>query len=1066
MIDSTIRILKGKRESLKKRNCIAVLCLLLFFPSFSLQATSSEIDKVEQNRTANLKGNIRDSGGDPLAGATVQLKGSTRGVIADVDGNFEFPDCPVGSVLVVSFIGMESIEQVYQGERTINFVMKYLTDELEEVEVVAFAKQKKESVLASISTVKPAELKVPSSNLTTAFAGRVAGLISYQTTGEPGQDNASFFIRGITTFGAEAKKDPLILIDGIELGSDDLARLNTDDIASFSIMKDATATALYGARGANGVILVTTKEGKEGKAKFSARLENSFSSATKKVELADPVTYMRMQNEAIKTRDPLGLLLYPEEKIVMTERGLYPDIFPSTDWYDTMFEDVINNQRANLSVSGGGKVAKYYVAANITRDQGNLKIDKRNNFNSNINLMKYNFRSNVNINLTESTELIARLSANFDEYSGPIDGGSGMYKKVIQANPVLFKPYYEPDEQFSYAKHILFGNYGNASYINPYAESLKGYKDYGKNTMIVSFELKQDFNKFLEGLTSRAMFNFNRFSEYNVVREYNPFYYSISSYDLQKNTYKLQRLNPETGTEFINYSPKERYINSTFYVEASTEYNRSFDDQHNVNALVVYTLRDYKVGVADNLQLSLPARNIGLAGRFAYNFDSRYFAEFNFGYNGSERFSANNRYGFFPSIGAAWMVSNESFFEPLKSIFPQFKLKGTYGLVGNDAIGDWRDRFYYLSEVDMYADRPVNWGTQLNYNPGGVDMVRYANDRIGWETAYKTNIGAEISTVFGLSANIDLFKETRKNILLNRVIPSTMGVIPEVKANLGEAMGQGVDVELNYEKIVSNNLWFTGRGTFTFATSEALKWEEPDYSNTPWLSKVGQSLSQNWGYIAERLFIDEQEVANSPIQFGNYGAGDIKYRDVNKDGKISELDKVPIGFPTTPEINYGFGLTVGYKDLDASFFFQGSARQSFWIDLFQTTPFLDSDNDDGRLGQNAILKAYADSYWSETNRDPYAFWPRLSNSRIENNDQTSTWFMQDASFLRLKSVEIGYTIPDSIRKRMKMSNLRLYVSGTNLLVWSGFKLWDPEMAGNGLGYPIQRVINVGLNIGF
>lgn len=1019
-----------------------------------------------QERTSNLRGNISDSGGDPLAGATIQLKGSTRGVIADVDGNYNFPDCPIGSTLVVSFIGMESIEQVYAGESTIDFVLNYQADVLDEVTVVAFARQKKESILASITTVEPGELKVPSSNLTTAFAGRVAGLISYQTTGEPGQDNANFFIRGITTFGAEAKKDPLILIDGIELGTDDLARLNTDDIASFSVMKDATATALYGARGANGVILVTTKEGREGKARFSARLENSFSSPTKKVDIADPVTFMRMHNEAVKTRDPLGLMLYSEEKITLTERGLYPDIFPATNWYDAMFNDVISNQRANLSVSGGGSVARYYVAANISRDRGNLKIDKRNNFNSNINLMKYNFRSNVNINLSNSTELIARLSANFDEYTGPLDGGTGMYRKVVQANPVLFKPSYEPDEEFSYAKHILFGNYGNAQYINPYAESLRGYRDYGKNTMIVSFELKQDLNSLVEGLTTRALFNFNRFSEYIVTRQYNPFYYSISRYDLQKNSYKLQRLNPTEGTEFIDYTPRERYINNTFYVEAAAEYNRNFNSLHDVNALFVYTMRDYKVGVADNLQLSLPARNIGLAGRLAYNYDVRYFAEFNFGYNGSERFSSNNRWGFFPSFGAAWMISNEPFFEPLLDVFSQFKLKGTYGLVGNDAIGDWRDRFYYLSEIDMYADRSVNWGTQLNYNPGGINTVRYSNDRIGWETAYKTNFGFELNTVMGLSANVDIFKEKRTNILLDRVIPSTMGVIPPVKANLGEAEGKGIDIEMNYEKILNQDLWFVGRGTFTYATSKATKWEEPDYSQTPWSSRVGKSLAQTWGYVAERLFIDEYEVANSPTQFGNYIAGDIKYRDINNDGKISELDKVPIGFPTVPEINYGFGLTVGYKKIDASFFFQGSGRQSFWLDLFRTTPFLDSDADDGRLGQNSVLQAYADSYWSETNRDPYAFWPRLANYSIENNNQTSTWFMQDASFLRLKSVELGYTVPDHINKRLNMSNLRVYVSGTNLLSWSSFKLWDPEMAGNGLGYPIQRVINVGLNIGF
>ena len=1058
--------LNGLREAFSSGKRILFMLSLLMLSMAELYAVNPELSQVEQNRTARVSGTITDSGGDPLPGATIQIKGSTRGVIADVDGNYEFPDCPVGSTLMVSFVGMETIEQVYNGEPRLDFEMEYMADELEEVSVVAFARQKKESVLASISTVKPGELQVPSSNLTTAFAGRVAGLISYQTSGEPGQDNASFFIRGITTFGAEAKKDPLILIDGIELGTDDLARLNTDDIASFSIMKDATATALYGARGANGVILVTTKEGKEGKARFNARIENSFSSPTRKVEIADPVKYMRMQNEAIKTRDPLGLLLYPEEKIIMSERGLYPDIFPVTDWYDTMFEDVISNQRANLSVSGGGKVARYYVAANITRDNGNIKVDKRNNFNSNIKLMKYNFRSNVNIHITETTELIARLSANFDEYTGPVDGGSGMYRKVIQANPVMFRPYYVPDEAFSYANHILFGNYGAGQYLNPYAESLKGYRDQSKNSMIVSFELKQDLEKLLEGLTARAMINMNRYSEYNVTRQYYPFYYNISSYDLVKNSYKLQRLNPAEGTEYIDYNPGQRYINTSMYLETAAEYNNTFDSIHNLNALMVYTMREEKSGIADNLQLSLPGRNIGLAGRLAYNFDSRYFGEFNFGYNGSERFSENNRWGFFPSFGAAWMVSNEAFFEPMADVITQFKLKGTYGLVGNDAIGSANDRFYYLSQVDLNAGRSVNWGTQLNYNPGGINVSRYANDRIGWETAYKTNLGFEMTTVAGISANVDFFKETRKNILLDRVIPNTMGVIPAVKANLGEAEGKGIDVELNYEKIVNKDLWFTGRGTFTYATSRALRWEEPDYSKTPWLSRVGYSLGQNWGYIAERLFVDEQEVQNSPTQFGEYGAGDIKYRDVNRDGKISELDKVPIGFPTTPEINYGFGLSMGFRNFDASFFFQGSARQSFWIDLDKVTPFMDQDGDDGRLGQNVILKAFADNYWSENNRDSYALWPRLSNNWMDNNRQTSTWFMQDASFLRLKSAELGYTLPEDWCKKLRMSNLRLYISGTNLLAWSGFRLWDPEMAGNGLGYPVQRVINVGLNVGF
>ena len=684
--------------------------------------------------------------------------------------------------------------------------------------------------------------------------------------------------------------------------------------------------------------------------------------------------------------------------------------------------------------------------------------------------MKYTIRSNVNVNLTKTTELVLRMSAAFDDYSGPIGGGSGMYTHVMQANPVLFKPYYEPDEEYAHANHILFGNYGDANYVNPYAQALRGYNEYSKNTMLTQFVLNQDLKMITEGLTASVLVNMDRYSEYTVNRAYKPFYYNIGSYNLQDQSYKLNRLNPTSGTEWINYEPGKRLINSSVYMEAKAEYTHLFNDKHNVNALLVYTMRNQKSGIADNLQLSLPYRNIGLAGRLAYNFNSRYFGEFTFGYNGSERFSENNRWGFFPSGALGWMVSNEEFFEPLKDVFSQFKFKGSYGMSGQDQIGSGNDRFYYLSDVNMNAGRNVNWGTQMNYNPGGVSFNRYANDQIGWETSYKMNVGFEATTTFGLSANIEYFTERRENILLDRVIPGTMGILPAVKANLGKAKGHGVDMELNYEKSFNKDWWMTGRGTFTYATSEAVEWEEPDYSETPWLSKVGKSLGQTWGYIAERLFVDDEEVKNSPTQFGSYMAGDIKYRDVNGDGKISDLDQVPIGYPTTPEINYGFGLSVGYKGLDASFFFQGSARQSFWLDQKKITPFLDGNagqsDDDGLKGENQVLQVIADSYWSESNRNPYAFWPRLSNQSVENNTKTSTWFMQDATFLRLKSVEVGYTVPQMLTKKIKVQNLRVYVSGTNLLCWSKFKLWDPEMAGNGLGYPIQRVINVGINLGF
>jgi TonB-linked SusC/RagA family outer membrane protein len=1054
-----------KQSKLIKLNALRKILLavcIVFTGTFSLFA--------QQNVT--VTGTVTDETGAPMPGATIALKGSTRGVTTDPDGTFKI-DVPSTGTLEIFFIGYERLIVPIENRRKIDVQLKPKANELDEVTIVAFGKQKKESVISSISTVNTKDLKVPSSNLTTAFSGRVAGLISYQQSGEPGQDNASFFIRGITTFGADAKKDPLILIDGVELTTDDLARMNTDDIASFSIMKDATATALYGARGANGVILVTTKEGREGKAVINVRLENSFSSPTSMVNLADPLTFMRMHNESRKTRNPLAEDYYNAEKMRMTATGEHPDIYPATDWYDAMFDKFIINQRANMSISGGGGIARYYVAVNVSQDNGNLKVDRRNNFNSNISLTKYAVRSNVNVNVTKTTELILRVSSSFDDYTGPIDGGTAMYNKVIQANPVLFKPYYKPDEQFAFTKHILFGNYGDANYINPYAETLKGYKDYSTNMTSTQFEVKQNLDMITQGLNIRAMVNMNRYSEFSVTRAYVPFFYNISQFNLLDDSYQLSRLNAGSGDEVIGYTPGTRKVNTVFYMEGAAEYNTTISDNHNLNALLVYTMRQTKTGDANTLQLSLPNRNMGVSGRLAYNYDTRYFGEFNFGYNGSERFSKSHRWGFFPSIGLAWMLSNEAFFESLKPVVSQFKLKGTYGLVGNDAIGSNNDRFYYLADVNLKANQPVSWGYDFTYNPLGVNVLRYANDNIGWETAYKTNIGAEIVFVNGLSANIDAFHERRENILLARVVPKTMGILPEIKANLGVATGQGIDAELNYEKSFNKDLWITGRGTFTYATNEIIEWEEPDYSATPWLSHVGTNINQQWGYVAERLFVDDAEIINSPKQFGYYQGGDIKYKDVNGDDAITELDRVPIGHPTVPEINYGFGVSVGYKGIDASIFFQGSARQSFWLNTSgngRINPFLDGSytgsGNDGLLGQNAVLQSIADSYWSESNRNSYAFWPRLSDVEIENNSKQSTWFMQDATFLRLKSAELGYTLPQNISKKAYMSNLRIYVSATNIFCWSNFKLWDPEMAGNGLGYPLQRVINVGLNIGF
>lgn len=1042
---------------------------------FNTTTTKLKHNEFELTQQRVVTGTVYDETGQSLPGATVKVEGKERGAVTNNEGKYTIQVNSDTEVLIVSYIGYISQKIVPGNRKTLDVkLLPNPKNALEEVSVVAFGVQKKESVIGSITTIRPGELRVPSSNLTTALAGRVAGVISYQRSGEPGADNADFFVRGITTFGANNK--PLILIDGIELTTTDLARLQTDDIATFSIMKDATATALYGARGANGVILVTTKQGEAGKAKISLRAENSLSTPTKNIELADPVTYMKMANEAVLTRNPGGDLLYLEDQIENTTKGTNPYVYPANDWRKMLFKDYAMNQRYYLNVSGGGTVARYYVSGGFNKDNGVLKVDGKNNFNNNIDLKSYSLRSNVNIDLTKSTELIVRLSGNFDDYNGPLDSGTDMYRKVMRSNPVRFPAFYPTDEAHQFVNHIMFGNYyfgSGKNLLNPYAEMVKGYKDESRSQMLAQFELKQKLDAITQGLSIRGMVNLTRTSNFSFKRSYTPFYYQLAGYDPITNQYVISKSN-DNGTEYLNFVPGDKTLLSTFYAESTINYNRTFGSKHDIGGLMVFIVRQSLNGQADDIFQSLPFRNVGVSGRATYAYDKRYFAEFNFGYNGTERFAKNNRFGFFPSAGLAWSVSNENFFKPLKNVITNLRFRYTYGLVGNDQIGDVNDRFFYLSRVDLNNDsRGAVFGRDLNEIKKGVLVNRYANELITWERAKKQNLAMELS-LFG-KANLvaEYYTEKRDNILMSRAsIPNTIGFASVQSSNVGKASANGVDLSLDFQHAWTKDLWFSVRGNLTYAKSKYTVFEEPEYAEA-YRSKVGTSIKQTFGYIAERLFIDDQDAANSPKQeFGPYGGGDIKYLDVNRDGKINQADQVPIGNPTVPEVVYGLGFSLSYKKFDISAFAQGSANQSFWIDPAATSPFVPyyypntNESTNGIQYTNQLLKAYAESYWSEENRNIYATLPRLSTGVNNNNNQSSTWFMRNAAFLRLKQVEIGYTFPKGLVERIRATNFRIYMSGTNLLMLSKFKIWDSEMAGNGLGYPLQKVFNFGLNLTF
>ena len=1046
-------------RNLKKTNSGLIRISFFMFILFASNLVAQE--KI-------ISGVVNDSYGNPIPGVNIlQETQKSNGTVTDFDGNFTI-SVSGESMLIFSYVGFIT-KKVETNDSNLEVILEEDLLGLDEVTVVAYGTQKKASVIAAVTSINPEELRVPTSNLTSSIAGRVAGVISYQRSGEPGRDNAEFFIRGVSTFGYA--RSPLILIDGIETTSTDLARLQPDDIASFSIMKDATATALYGARGANGVILVTTKEGKEGVVKINVRYEKAYSAPTKSLEIADPVTYMTLHNEALATRNPLGGRIYSLEKILISQdpnRNIMA--YPTVNWFDELLEDYTLNSRFNFNVSGGGKVARYYLAATVNSDNGNLKIDPQNNFNNNINFKRISLRSNVNVNLTSTTEVALKFNGNFDDYIGPLDGGAAIYQKAMQTNPVLYPRFYEPDLQFQNSTHILFGNYGQfGDYLNPYADMIRGYKDESYNNFLATVEVKQDLGFIAEGLNARILGNTSRYSFYNLERKYNPFYYTLGNYDFQSDQYTLIALNPNQGTEYLEYNEGNKVITNATYFEASLNYNTTIDDIHEISGMIIGISRELKYANAGDLQRSLPYRNLGVSGRFTYAYDERYFSEFNFGYNGSERFAKSERFGFFPSFGFGWYMSNEDFMSSTSDVITKLKLKSTYGLVGNDQIGSAEDRFFYISQVNLNdGSMGAPFGNEFSNYINGVSIDRYANDQITWEKAKMLNVGFELGLFSKVDIQADYFTEYRSNILMDRAqVPASMGLQSPIRANVGEASSKGFEMSLDYKDNITNDFFVAVRANFSFATSKYEVFEELDYvsAGLPWRSRIGLNLSQPFGYIAERLFIDEADIANSPIQtFGDYMAGDIKYKDINNDGIIDINDEVPIGYPTTPEIIYGFGTSASYRNFDFSFFFQGSARSSFFVDAYNTSPFIDTSG--SAIGNNALLSAWANDHWSENDRNLYASWPRLSDQLIDNNNRNSTWWLRDGAFLRLKSIEFGYSFTDKLTEKLGFSAGRVYVSGTNLLTFSKFKLWDIEMGGNGLGYPIQKGANLGLNINF
>lgn len=1009
-----------------------------------------------------LNGTVVDTSGEPLMGANIMIKGTGEGVSADIDGKFSIR-ISKGLTINVTYLGFEEQDIFITDQQNLRIVMTEDATQLEDVVVVGYGTQKKESVVGSVQTIRPSELKVPSSRLSSSFAGRLAGVISVQRSGEPGADGASFWIRGVSTFAGTAAQKPLIIIDGVEVAEGDMNNLEPEVIENFSILKDATATALYGTRGANGVVIITTKMGGDlDKPIINARVEANFSTPTKIPSFVDGATYMKMYNEALNSRKE-SKTAYAEDKIRGTELGWDGLAYPNVDWYDELFKNIAWNQKAVVNIRGGGKKMNYFMNVSVGHESGMLKSISKDyySYDNNIDIKRYNFQNNISLNVSPTTKLSLRLNTQLYDYNGPYRSANEIFGLVMDVNPVDFPISFPAGDSRNTSEETYEyqmwgskngGKYNNG-YLNPVAEMVKGYNSSFESTVIANLDLEQKLDFITKGLEVKGLVSFKNWTNSTVSRSagYNTFEIENSTINNgELMNYQLSRIGNEQNTSLgtSTGTSGDRRI----YIQAMIDYTRTFNTDHSVNAMVLYNQDQYNVNNPGGLLASLPKRKQGMAGRVSYGYKHKYLAEANFGYNGSENFAKGYRWGFFPSFAVGYNISQENFWDPIEHIVSNLKIRGSWGLVGND---DASTRFTYLSDIDLNG-KSYTTGREMNHSESGPTYLRYENRNITWEIGEKLNAGLDLQLFNSVNVMFDIFRENRRNIFLQRnTIPNYMGTANTVVyGNLGKVKNQGMDLSLDYAKQFTKDFFMSFKATFTYASNEILDYDEPSYLLYPHTSRVGHSVNQPFIYEAERLFIDDAEIANSATQIiGGYkvAPGDIKYVDQkdgngNYSGEIDDNDKIHYGDPSVPEIVYGFGPSFTYKNWDFSFFFQGTARASLMMSGFH--PF-------GSQDIRNVLQFIADDYWSETNQNPYAAYPRLSLSDNTNNNQNSTYWYRDASFLKLKNVEIGYTY----------KKFRAYVSGSNILTFSKFKYWDPEMGGGkGLSYPTQRVINVGLQL--
>ena len=1019
-----------------------ITCILLLSCSISTWAENIVVTGV-----------VTDAQKEPLVGVNVAVKDVPGlGAITDINGKYKIAIEPYQR-LIFSYVGFDKVEVLIKEQRVVNVTMKEsAASSLDEVVITGTGVQKKLTVTGAITTVNVSDLMhTANGSVVNALAGNVAGVLAMQTSGQPGRNTSEFWIRGISTFGASTSA--LVLVDGFERDLDDV---NIEDIEDFSVLKDASATAIYGSRGANGVVLITTKHGKPGKINIDAKVETSYNTRTITPEFVDGYTYASMMNESRITRNQEPI--YQQDELNILRMGLDPDLYPNVDWKDLLLKDGAMTYRANLNMNGGGSTARYFVSLSYLKEDGMYKTDEtlRKDYNTNANANTWNYRLNTDIDITKTTLLKVGVSGSLKKYNEP--GLSGdVWKSLMYQNPISVP--------------VMYSNgyvpaYGTGERTNPWVLATQtGYKEHWENTIQTNITLEQKLDFITQGLKFIGRFGFDTWNKNNIDRIKWP------------EQYKAQRFRDENGQIVFDRVTEEQKMKQTSSAEgnrneifeAELHYNRGFKEHH-VGGILKFNQdsKVFTVGTGEDLKKGIARRHLGLAGRVSYNWNYRYFADFNFGYNGSENFADGHRFGFFPAVSLAWNVAEEPIIKKNFKWMNMFKIRYSFGKVGNDVlkIGNDEYRFPYLYTI---GDGTGYTWADYNYSNSysGKRYTDLASNYATWEIATKHDLGVDLALFNDkFTATVDYFHEQREGIWMERkYLPSIVGLGSNPRANVGKVLSEGFDGNFAYREKI-NKVDITVRGNITYSKNTILEKDEEN-NVYPYQMERDYRVNQAKGLIALGLFKDYDDIRNSPRQdFGTVQPGDIKYKDVNGDGVVNDGDKVAIGATTRPNMIYGFGISASWKGLDVNVHFQGAGKTSFFID--GPTVYAFSSGEWGNIladvaGSNRWIEHEISGTMSTEN--PNASYPRLSYGGNNNNYRQSTYWLRNGSYLRLKTLELGYSIPKPLVNKIRFNNIRLFLRGSNLLTFSSFKLWDPELGSStGTEYPLAKSFTLGLSV--